>query len=214
MKKEPSLVDDFHSMIKTLSRKKEESINDLEEFKKKLTIKINAQLDKLYWKKNAVQEVKSKKQELRKLKIGVWKKLIHNSFWSTVKFVFSMPFIYLMILPGILMHLCLEIYQQVCFRIYRIPRVRPRDFFIFDRRHLPQLNWLEKFNCFYCSYYNCLVSYMQEIVGRTERYWCPIKHAKRMENTHKHYGRFVDYADAKHLREDWATLRKFDEFKK
>ncbi len=211
MKKEQRLSDEFRALVQTLSKKKEESIKDLEELKKKFTFKINLHLDHLYWKRDAVREVKTNRKELRKLKLGVWAKLRRTNVWTTLTYIISMPFIYAMIVPGLLMHLCLEIYHQVCFRIYRIPRVNPKDYFVFDRAHLPQLNWLEKFNCFYCSYYNCLVSYLQEIVGRTERFWCPIKHAKRMENTHKHYGQFVEYADAKNMRKEWKKLRRFKE---
>lgn len=213
MKKAPSFSEEFDAMKKNFSKKKEESIRDLEESKKSIMRRIDEHIDKLYRKKNAVKEVKANKKEFKKLRLGVWAKLIRANFWTTVKFVFSMPFIYFMILPGVLMHFFLEVYQHICFRIYGIPLVKPKDHFIFDRAMLPQLNWLEKFNCLYCSYYNCLVSYMQEIVGRTERYWCPIKHAKRMANPHHHYEQFVEYSDAEHLREEWTELRKFKEVK-
>ena len=87
--------------------------------------------------------------------------------------------------------------------------MKPGDYFIFDRRLLPYLNWLEKLNCFYCSYFNCLVSYMKEIAGCTERYWCPIKHSKMLKDQHSNYEKFVDYADGEALREKWDDLRKF-----
>ena len=112
------------------------------------------------------------------------------------------------------MHVMLEIYHQVSFRLYRIPRVKASEYFIFDRKKLPYLNWFEKFNCFYCSYYNCLISYMREISGRTERFWCPIKHSKRMPDEHKHYDLFADYDDAENFRKNWEKLRKFEEEKK
>lgn len=200
-------------MLRSLSRKKEESINDLEELKRKVVLSFDEKIDLLYQKRDSIREVMANRKELRTLRLGVWTKLMRTRLLITLKYVFSMPFIYLMIVPGLLMHLCLEVYHQVCFRIYGIPLVKPRDHFIFDRHLLPQLNWLEKFNCFYCSYYNCLVSYLQEIVGRTERFWCPIKHARRMENPHRHYERFVDYADAEHLRKNWKDLRVFEELK-
>lgn len=34
---------------------------------------------------------------------------------------------------------------------------------------------MEKVNCVYCSYFNGLMSYLREIAGRTEQYWCPIR---------------------------------------
>lgn len=202
------------SITNKTNKEKSQRIQEFEEFKKKFLLKIDAQIDKLYKQRDYISEVLTKKGELKKRRLGVWHKFIRANFWTNLKFLISMPFIYMMIIPGIFMHVAIEIYHQICFRIYKIPRVQPKDYFIFDRKNLPQLNWLEKINCFYCSYYNGLVSYMQEIVGRTERFWCPIKHAKRMQNTHKHYDSFVEYSDAENLRKTWEELRKFEELKK
>lgn len=213
MKKDLSLLEELNHILDNLSKQKNKSIQDYEDLKKRVLLKFDSQIDHLYKKRDYISEVLSHQEKLKKLKLGVWKKLIKANPWKTIAYIFSMPFIYIMIIPGVIMHVCIEIYQQVCFRIYRIPLVKPKEYFIFDRRNLPQLNWLEKFNCFYCSYYNCLVSYMQEIVGRTERFWCPIKHAKRMPNYHGHYESFVDYSDAKNLRKNWKKLRQFEEFK-
>jgi hypothetical protein len=37
---------------------------------------------------------------------------------------------------------------------------------------------------------------MNEIVARTEQYFCPIKHARKILGTHAHYAKFLDYGDA------------------
>jgi hypothetical protein len=37
---------------------------------------------------------------------------------------------------------------------------------------------------------------MQEIGGRTEQFWCPIKHAKRIHSIHNRYQKFIEYGDA------------------
>lgn len=213
MKKSTTWSEDFNSLMKSVSNKKNQSIKDLEHLKEQVLTSINSRIDKLYWKKDSLAIVKSKKQELKKSRISVWTNIVRTKFWILLKFIFSMPFIYIMIIPGLLIHLCMEIYQQVCFRIYKIPLVKPKDYFIFDRRYLPQLNWLEKINCFYCSYYNCLMSYLQEIVGRTERFWCPIKHTRRMENPHSQYECFVDYSESTNLRKEWQELREFKEYR-
>ena len=55
---------------------------------------------------------------------------------------------------------------------------------------------MEKFNCAYCSYANGLIAYTMEIASLTEAYWCPIKHARRLELTHARYRDFADYGDA------------------
>jgi hypothetical protein len=67
---------------------------------------------------------------------------------------------------------------------------------IFDREDLPYLNIIEKFNCFYCSYGNGVMGYGREIAARTEQYWCPIKHARRIKAAHERYPRFFEFGDA------------------
>lgn len=105
------------------------------------------------------------------------------------------PIIYAVILPALLLDIFVTIFQAICFPIYGIQKVRRRDYFIFDRRHLAYLNALEKLNCAYCSYVNGLIGYAREIGGRTERYWCPIKHARRVIGAHEHYAGFSDFGD-------------------
>lgn len=107
----------------------------------------------------------------------------------------SAPVIYSMALPLLLLDLWISVYQLVCFPIYGIPRVRRHDYFVIDRQHLAYLNGIEKLNCVYCGYANGLVAYIREITGRTEQYWCPIKHARRTRAPHPHYQDFVDYGD-------------------
>jgi hypothetical protein len=74
--------------------------------------------------------------------------------------------------------------------------VRRADFIIFDRTHLHYLNFIEKFHCFYCEYANGLIAYTQEIIARTEQYFCPIKHARKVLGSHKRYAYFLDYGEA------------------
>ena len=89
-----------------------------------------------------------------------------------------------------------SVFQAVCFPIYGIAKIRRADYFVFDRHHLAYLNALEKLNCAYCSYANGLIAYTREIAARTEQYWCPIKHARRVIGTHARYALFDDYGDA------------------
>ena len=46
-----------------------------------------------------------------------------------------------------------------------------------------------------------------EIAGRTEQYWCPIRHAKRVRAPHAHYREFVDYGDAAGYQQQLPLLR-------
>jgi hypothetical protein len=95
----------------------------------------------------------------------------------------------------------------VCFPVYNIQKARRRDHFLFDRKHLAYLNIIEKINCAYCSYGNGLASYYRDISGRTEQYWCPIKHARRSLYAHPYYNNFTDFGDAEAYRKELSALR-------
>ena len=118
------------------------------------------------------------------------------------------PIIYSMVIPLAFLDLSMSIYQAICFPAYGVPKVRRRDYIIFDRHKLAYLNAVEKFNCFYCSYGNGMIAYVQEIASRTEAYWCPIKHAHQMKTFMPRYARFSDYGSAETYREDFDKNRE------
>lgn len=124
--------------------------------------------------------------------------------------ILTAPVIYALIVPLVLLDLFVTIYQAVCFPVYGIPKARRRDYLVFDRHHLAYLNALEKLNCAYCSYANGLIAYVREIASRTEQYWCPIKHARRVIGAHPRYASFEDYGDAEGYRK-W--LEQFQDAK-
>jgi hypothetical protein len=163
---------------------------------------------------SAQQGDKNNLNTLKQYRHSTWQNIKSENALKLFLYTLSVPFIYGMIIPAIFMHICIEIYHQICFRLYRIPLVSSREYFAFDRMYLPQLNLFEKVNCLYCSYFNCLVAYVQEIAGRTERFWCPIKHAKKMKAVHNQYSHFFEYSDGKSLRENWEQLQQFEEFQK
>jgi hypothetical protein len=106
------------------------------------------------------------------------------------------PVIYSLIVPIAILDVWISLYQMICFPIFGITRVRRNAYVVFDRQHLAYLNLIEKVNCVYCGYANGVLAYVREIAGRTEQYWCPIRHAKRVRAPHPHYREFVDYGDA------------------
>ena len=126
---------------------------------------------------------------------------------APLKHVVSAPFIWLCIIPFLLMDIICSLYQSVWFPIYRIPKVRRRDYIVFDTQYLNYLNIIEKINCAYCSYANGLIAYVQEIAARTEQFWCPIKHAKRIKNLHSRYHKFINYGDASKYRQEAEIIR-------
>lgn len=105
------------------------------------------------------------------------------------------PAIYGLIIPVVITDLFVTIYQAVCFPAYKIPKVRRSDYLALDRRKLSYLNLVQKLNCLYCDYANGVYAYASEVAGRTEWYWCPIKHPKNAERSHDYYDRFIDYGD-------------------
>lgn len=152
---------------------------------------------------NRVRFEREVKAQQRRFKMGLLKYLLQ----AKLRHLISAPFIYSMIFPLLLLDLFVTAYQFICFPLYGIPRVRRSDYMIFDRAHLAYLNLVEKINCAYCSYGNGLASYLKEIAARTEQYWCPIKHARRVMQRHPYYSGFVDYGDAEAYRRELQTLR-------
>jgi hypothetical protein len=118
------------------------------------------------------------------------------------------PINYSLIIPLLLLDGWASLYQEICFRVYRIPRVRRAQYIVFDRRHLSYLNWIEALNCAYCGYANGVIAYVREIGSRTEQYWCPIKHALKITDPHQRYYEFLEFGDAGGYR---ARLDKFRE---
>ena len=140
----------------------------------------------------------------RELRTGLLRWLAQSTWRNAL----SAPVIYALIVPFGLLDLSLTIYQAACFRLYRIPRVARSDYIVIDRHRLEYLNALQKLNCVYCGYVNGLIGYAREIASRTEQYWCPIKHARRVLGAHPRYARFLDYGDAEELEVKVRDLRE------
>lgn len=134
--------------------------------------------------------------------------LFHYLREASLPTVLTAPVIYAGLLPLLALHLFLIVYQTICFPVYGISKVRHCDCFVFDRTHLGYLNAIEKLNCAYCSYGTGVASFFREIVGRTEQYWCPIKHARRMLYAHPYYRSFTDFGDSEALRRELTKLRR------
>jgi hypothetical protein len=104
--------------------------------------------------------------------------------------------------------LAFTLYQHICFRAYGVSRVRRRDYLVNDRHKLVYLNTIEKVNCAYCGYTNGVIAYAREIIARTEQYWCPIRHARRVRGAHARYPRFFDYGDAEAYQTGIEEMRR------
>jgi hypothetical protein len=171
---------------------------------------LQDELEEEYLRKR--EEFEQKRAELageflrqqRRYKVGLFRFLRRTRFLVAL----TAPVIYAGWIPFLLMDLFVTLYQAICFPVYRIPKVKRSEYIVFDREDLPYLNAIEKFNCFYCSYGNGVAAYTREVAARTEQYWCPIKHARRIKAAHDHYPKFFDYGDAEAFRQGLARLRR------
>jgi len=181
-------------------------IDQIKQLEEELSHELQQHEDTLLFqlKGKKVEFEQSIKQAHRKLKINVWRWLVGVRPINII----TAPVIYGMIIPLLIVDLSISFYQFSCFPIYKIARVRRCDYIVFDRQHLAYLNVFEKFHCLYCAYANGLIAYVQEILARTELYFCPIKHAHKLLATHRHYHHFMDYGDAEKYPDRLEALRK------
>lgn len=156
-------------------------------------------------------EVKEKrvlfKQEILRQHRQIKERLNHYVFTASWLNILTAPIIWACLPPALLLDLFVTIYQASCFPIYGIPKVVRSKYIVIDRHALAYLNIIEKINCMYCGYFNGLIAYIQEIAARTEQYWCPIKHARRIAFLHDRYSHFLDYGDADAYRAQKETIR-------
>ena len=138
---------------------------------------------------------------------------IHTYFAeASLLSILTFPIIWSCLAPALFMDLVVSIYHSICFRIYGIPRVKRSDYIVVDHQSLAYLNWIEKLNCIYCSYFNGLIAWVQEIGARSEQYWCPIKHARKLSAIHGRYHKFLTYGDSQDFQQRYEQIRRdFDD---
>lgn len=168
-----------------------EQITALED---ELRTALNEQPSAMFFqiKGKRVEFEKSIQETHRRLKTNFFRWLIANRPQNLI----TGPIIYALIIPLVITDIFISFYQLTCFPIYGIKKVRRADYIIFDRQQLNYLNWIEKFHCTYCAYGSGMIAYISEIVARTEQYFCPIKHARKILGTHTRYARFLDFGEA------------------
>lgn len=126
---------------------------------------------------------------------------------TEIQNILTIPFIWGCLFPALFLDAVVTVFQAICFPIYKIPKVRRGKYIVIDRHALSYLNAIEKINCMYCGYFNGLIAYVREIAGRTEQYWCPIKHARRTSGFHSRYTKFLEYGDAEGYRQNLDKVR-------
>lgn len=140
---------------------------------------------------------------------------IHTYFANaSIANILTLPIIWFCLVPALFLDIVVSFYHAICFRVYNIPRVRRSDYIVIDRQNLQYLNWIEKVNCVFCSYFNGLIAWVQEIAARTEQYWCPIKHARNLSTIHSRYHKFLAYGDSENYQQGLEQVRRdFEDLK-
>ena len=149
-------------------------------------------------------EIQNQKRHRQKLWVYLRK--------ASIKNIISAPVIWIVLIPTVILDITVTLFQSICFPIYGVPKVKRSEYVVFDRHYLSYLNIIEKMNCLYCSYFNGIIAYIQEVAARTEQYWCPIKHARRIKTLHNRYQKFINYDDAGSYRINKEEVRRnFDD---
>ena len=176
----------MNDQIRHLLAQLEDAEKELEKALQEHRVHLNFSM-----KGKRVEFEQSVKEAHKQVKIGLIKWLGNRPIN-----LLTAPIIYGMIFPMLLLDACISLYQAICFPIYKIPCVKRGDYIVFDRHHLSYLNIVEKSHCMYCTYGNGLLAFATEIIARTEQYFCPIKHARKMLGRHARYAKFVEFGDA------------------
>ena len=180
-------------------------LNQITELEDDLRTALNEQQSTMFF------QIKGKRVEFEQSIKETHKRLKTNFFRWLVTYrpqnLITGPIIYSMIIPLLITDFFVTFFQLTCFPIYGIKKVRRSDYIVYDRQQLNYLNFIEKFHCTYCAYGNGMIAYVSEVIARTEQYFCPIKHARKILGTHSRYARFLEYGDA----EDYE--KKLEEYR-
>ncbi|MDH4317560.1 MAG: hypothetical protein OEV64_04145 [Desulfobulbaceae bacterium] len=191
-------------------KKIDEIITEIKRLEKELSHEIQKKEAEYYYKIQGkkIYFEQSVKKAQKKLSTTMASYIFHARFLHMI----TSPIIWLCLVPGFFLDGMVTIYQAICFPVYGIPKVMRKDYIVMDRQSLAYLNLIEKINCMYCGYFNGLIAYVQEIAARTEQYWCPIKHARKIRTIHSRYKMFFEYGDGEEFKKNLEKIRKqFDD---
>jgi hypothetical protein len=181
-------------------------LNQITELEDDLRTALNEQQTSIFF------QIKGKRVEFEQSIKETHKRLKTNFFRWLVTYrpqnLITGPIIYSMIIPLLITDFFVTFFQLTCFPIYGIKKVRRSDYIVYDRQQLNYLNFIEKFHCTYCAYGNGMIAYVSEVIARTEQYFCPIKHARKILGTHSRYARFLEYGDAENYEEKLEEYRQ------
>lgn len=189
------MADRLDELLVRMRQLQDELLDELQRQQKRFSYRIRRR--RVYFTRRGIAEQ-------RLYLLSLWRYLAR----ANPLHILTGPLVWLCIIPAAMLDAAASLYQKACFPIYGIPTVRRADYIVFDHQFLKYLNAVEKLNCLYCSYFNGLIAYLQEIGARTEQFWCPIKHAKRVKSIHSRYKLFFDYGDGERYRRELPKVRR------
>lgn len=184
-------VNEIIAQIKTLE---DELLEELQHKEKEFFYKIEN------------EKIKFEEEVIKKGRMKIISSIQYLSSFPVLA-LFTIPFIWGMMLPTFVVDIFASIYQSICFPIYKIPKVKRKEYVVMDRYNLFYLDRVERVNCWYCEYFNGVIAYVREIAARTEQFWCPIKHSKVLKERHSRYEMFFDFGDFMRYREELKRRR-------
>jgi len=105
--------------------------------------------------------------KLTEQKIGWWEYVKK----TPLKVTATSPVIYSVFVSFLLLYFYTMLLNLFVWLIFPgAEKVKQNDYFVFDRSRILYLNWIEAFNCAYCSFGNGTVAYALASVERTGRY--------------------------------------------
>lgn len=181
-------------------------IEEIKKLEKKLLIEIQKKEEEFFYK------IKGKRiyfeEETKRYHKTLATKISTYLFSASLLNILTVPIIWFCIFPAVFLDLVASVFQFICFKVYGIPKVKRNDYIVIDRQSLRYLNLIEKLNCVYCGYFNGVIAYVQEIAARTEQYWCPIKHARKINTIHNRYHKFLEYGDGQQYQKRLAEIQR------
>lgn len=184
----------------------ESLMSELADLEKRISDEFEKKEKELKFKieKGKIKFERDQIERFRRIKKNIFKFIFEPSILT----IMTSPFIYMVIFPCFLMDIFVTCYQYICFPVYNIPKVKRNEYIVLDRHKLKYLNYIERLNCSYCSYFNGTISYVQEVASRTEQYWCPIRHALKVKAKHARTHNFIVYGDANNYHKKVGELRE------
>lgn len=179
---------------------------EIQKLERELLLEIQSKEEEFFYKIKGKKVCFEQKKEQQHRMVA--SKIHTYIFNASLLHIATVPIIWFCIIPALLMDLTATAFQFLCFKVYHIPKVPRNDYIVIDRQSLHYLNPIEKLNCIYCGYFNGFIAYVQEIAARTEQYWCPIRHARRVATIHSRYHKFLEYGDSQGFKSRVAEIRK------